>query len=731
MKPKKNLRNLLLIASCTQFIASPALLAQTSWNVDASGNWSNATNWDPATVPGGVGATVNFTNNITTAARTIIIDDASRTVGIINIGDSNNTHRFIIERTSPNTLTFNNDGLDAQLNETGFINNNNPDAINVPVILASNLLVDAAGEIRLLAAVSETGGAKTITKTGSGILRLNVANSYTGATNVNAGTINISNNTSLGTTAGNTIVASGATVYSVSNAVTALAEAFNISGTGVGGNGALRIGGGTTMTLSGAVTLGADARIQTDGGVTLSFTGGIDIAGYTVTLAPNGAAFNIDTVGITGAGSVIKSNAGPVTFNAANSHSVSTTLNQGTITVGATGNLSGTTATLTVNNTNTTAAGTNVVLNLSPGSDTTVGTLGGNIQTPLSGTNTATINTQSGRTLLVNQTSNAAYAGVIAGDGSFTLGSSSSAILTLSGANTYTGATKIDAGTLKLGSTGSLSNATSVSIAAGATLDLTDKTAASDTYTWNTASLSASGAATPAAITGTAGGTIDMGTKPISLTTDATNPSLTVTGAALALDATTFTVVVPGTALTPGVYTLVSAPSITGTVNPTASYTGGNGLASGATGVVSISGNNIILTVTSSASPYGTWATGGEGFTDDANNDGVDNGLAWFLGASDPAVNALDKLPVPSTPAGFLQLNFTRRNPYAPSKLFLEYGDNLTGWTKLEIPATTSTIGGDIEVTVTAGPPDTIQIKIPATHAVNGKLFARLSANEN
>ena len=85
-----------------------------------------------------------------------------------------------------------------------------------------------------------------------------------------------------------------------------------------------------------------------------------------------------------------------------------------------------------------------------------------------------------------------------------------------------------------------------VSIAAGATFDLTAKTAASATYTWNTTSLSASGTATPATITGTALGTIDMGVKPISLTTDGTNPSLTVTGAALTLGDNPFTVVVPG-----------------------------------------------------------------------------------------------------------------------------------------------------------------------------------------
>jgi len=181
---------------------------------------------------------------------------------------------------------------------------------------------------------------------------------------------------------------------------------------------------------------------------------------------------------------------------------------------------------------------------------------------------------------------------------------------TLSGANTYIGTTTINAGTLKLGTGGSLAAASSVSIAASATLDVTALTSASATYAWNTASLSASGAAAPATMTGTSGGTVDMGNKPISLTFDGSDPSLTVTGAALLLGGNQFTVVVPGTALGAGVYTLVSADSVseTSTVNPTPLY-GVHGLATGATGVVSISGNTVILTVTGTTT-YGVTYNG-------------------------------------------------------------------------------------------------------------------------
>jgi autotransporter-associated beta strand protein len=54
--------------------------------------------------------------------------------------------------------------------------------------------------------------------------------------------------------------------------------------------------------------------------------------------------------------------------------------------------------------------------------------------------------------------------------------------MTLSGVNTYTGATTISGGTLQLATLGSLADSSSVSIAAGATMDLTEKTADSATY---------------------------------------------------------------------------------------------------------------------------------------------------------------------------------------------------------------------------------------------------------
>ena len=53
------------------------------------------------------------------------------------------------------------------------------------------------------------------------------------------------------------------------------------------------------------------------------------------------------------------------------------------------------------------------------------------------------------------------------------------------------------------------------------------------------------------------------------------------------------------------------------------------------------------------------WTTGGELFEEDRNGDGVDNGLAWLLGAADPDADATGLLPTASDDTGKLVLSFT------------------------------------------------------------------------
>ena len=160
--------------------------------------------------------------------------------------------------------------------------------------------------------ISSAIGGTNLAKNGSGILTLSGANSYSGTTSVNAGVVNIQNNTALGTGAGGTTVAAGAALQ-MQGGITVTGEALTLNGTGVSSDGALRnISGNNTWT--GAVTLGSATRINSDAG-TLAFSGGISGAGQNLTIGGAGNTSVSGGIGIT-TGTLTKDGAGALTLGA-------------------------------------------------------------------------------------------------------------------------------------------------------------------------------------------------------------------------------------------------------------------------------------------------------------------------------------------------------------------------------------------------------------------------------
>jgi len=187
-----------------------------------------------------------------------------------------------------------------------------------------------------LGAITHTGSALTLQKQGTGTWTLTGASNFTGAVAITAGSLRITNNTSLGTTAGG-VTQSGASELAIdgsSGAVTVGSEALSINGGGISNAGALRNIAGNN-TYGGTVTLAAQSRINSDSG-TLVLNNATSVTGAGQNLVVGGAG-NISISGAitTTTGFVTKDGAGMLTLSGGNTYSGATTVSGGTLKLGA------------------------------------------------------------------------------------------------------------------------------------------------------------------------------------------------------------------------------------------------------------------------------------------------------------------------------------------------------------------------------------------------------------
>ncbi|WP_201314939.1 autotransporter-associated beta strand repeat-containing protein [Dyella sp. EPa41] len=289
-------------------------------------------------------------------------------------------------------------------------------------------------------------GTGALVKAGTGTLVLTGANSYTGGTTISAGTLQ------------------GDTTSLVGDITNNAALVFNQStdgsfSGGISGNGSVTKLGTGTVTLAGANSYTGGTTIAAGAiqGTTTSLQGAIT---NNASLIFNQATDGVFTGAISGSGSLTKSGAGNVTLSGANTYAGGTTISGGTL-QGDTTSLQGAITDNAALVFDQAGAGTFSGVISGSGSVTKqgVGTViltGANAYT--GGTTVAagalvgsTVSLQGNivdnASLVFDQAVDGTYAGNLSGAGSLT--KSGAGVLTLSGASTYSGGTTITAGALR------------------------------------------------------------------------------------------------------------------------------------------------------------------------------------------------------------------------------------------------------------------------------------------
>ncbi len=305
----------------------------------------------------------------------------------------------------------------------------------------SQITVDAS----TLTVGGVVGGGYSLSQTGAGTLTLSGANTFTGGFTLNAGTLNINNASALGNAAGKFTIAAGTTINNTAGGAITLVnypQIWNGNYTFTGAN-ALNMG-------AGAVSTGANCQV-TVGASTLT-VGGVISGGHALT----------------------KAGAGTLTISGANTYTGATTINAGTLAAGSTSAFGTNSAVVLAN---TAGAVLNITgYNNSIGSLTGGGAAGGNV-------------TLGAATLTVggDNTSPAAYAGIISGTGAVI--KTGTGTLTLTAANTFTGGFTLNGGTMNINNASALGTAAGIfTIAGGTTINNTTGeaiTMVNHPQTWN------------------------------------------------------------------------------------------------------------------------------------------------------------------------------------------------------------------------------------------------------
>lgn len=400
--------------------------AQVNWTGGGDGTqWSTPLNWSGSVVPGSVDAAVFGT----TGASSQIGLTANQSVGKITL-TADSTISRIIGSSGGSAVTLSLAGNGGLLLE----NLSATQSLTLaPMVTGGTQPMSvslAAGTIHTLAGGINVGAdmsGAAFTKTGAGTLTLTGTNSYTGTLTISAGSVQIGDGGSTGTP-GNANIAISSGTSLIFNRSGSVSTGFSLSGSGT----LVQAGGGTT-TLSGSSSFSGPVNI-TAGTLHLGNSGSIGTGaiaistGSTLQVTRDASTYFLGNL-LSGNGDLVKTGNGLVVLTSASPFTGTTTVQAGTLAVGATGG------------THSLIGGGSIILQ----SGTTLE------QWPINGSYT--------------------MSNTISGDGGVSLTSGGNTA-TLSGANSYTGATRINTGVLAVSSLGNGGSPSGIGAASSAATNL-------------------------------------------------------------------------------------------------------------------------------------------------------------------------------------------------------------------------------------------------------------------
>lgn len=263
---------LALAAAGVGLLGSAGAYAGTiSWSNSAGGSWDTASNWSGGGKPGsGDNAQIRWNNPGPTTPVTISLD-APQAVSELQFPTYGNQNTTTIgtaaDVAAGNTLTL----------ASVFRGDNvgNWQSIAANVVLSDNArFTIRPGYNSGVSVTGSVGGAKSLTKDGTGTLELSGANTYSGGTFVNSGNLNLNFNTSIAPSANILRSDAALTVSGGSMTITGKNAANATNSQTVGG---LTVGSGASSlsianTIASGKTLVALGAVTRNVGGTINFT---------------------------------------------------------------------------------------------------------------------------------------------------------------------------------------------------------------------------------------------------------------------------------------------------------------------------------------------------------------------------------------------------------------------------------------------------------------------------